>query len=253
MPLRFAVQSITWGRASLGSMLDEIRAAGYEGVELFQNPQTLGGASVIEKAFHDSGLQLVGVASGSFDERCRLVREWAEIRNLSVSHPSVPYVYVDEWRDSDLRFVDRLNEGFRIGLHPHMYKPVQTVQEAKSLLKEHKKLGFIPDTAHLQIAGDDPAAAIRDPELSARLTAIHLKDWNDDVGRSFQFYARGFCELGEGDVPLQPVLQEILDSQFSGWLVVEQDSSTAPRESAALSLEWLKATLLRLQTVEAAT
>ncbi len=248
MSLRYAVQSITWGRAPLDSMLREIKEAGYEGVELFQSPKSLGGTANIVDAFDHYALQLVGVASGSFADRCQLVREWATNRNLPLGHLSVPYVYVDEWRDSDERFEKALNEGFRIGLHPHMYKPVQTVKEAKAILDDpkHRQLGFIPDTAHLQIAGDDVAAAIR--ELSSRLTSIHLKDWKEDVGRSFQFYARGFCELGNGDVDLVPVLSEILKCRFSGWLVIEQDSSPEPCASTSRSLQWLKKMLSTLSS-----
>jgi inosose dehydratase len=237
MSWKYAVHSIAWGDSPLETILAEAGSAGYSGVELFQHPDELGGAAEIIRAFNASRLQLVGIASGSFDDRCRLVRELARERHLKVGDPSLPYVYADEWRENDRRFRDALDEGFRIGLHPHMYKPVQTLQEAEAILRDHPRLGFLPDTAHLSIAGDDPARAIA--RHADRLLGVHLKDWQEDVGRSYQFYARGFCELGDGDVDLGKVLKAIPEGRYSGWLVVEQDSTTNPFGSVKKSLQWL--------------
>jgi sugar phosphate isomerase/epimerase len=75
------------------------------------------------------------------------------------------------------------------------------------------------------------------------MDAIHLKDWREDVGRSYQFYARGFCELGDGDIPLEDVLNVLLQSGFSGWIVVELDWTSDPPASASKSLRWLQARL----------
>lgn len=238
MSWKFAVHSIAWKRRPLDEILREIKSAGYSGVELFQHPKELGGARAIVEAFAKSGLHLVGIATGSFGERCNLVREIASIRAVPVDDPTLPYIYVDEWRDDDHRFTDALDEGLRLGLHPHMYKPVQTMHEAERILNANPRLGFLPDTAHLQIAGDDPADAIR--KYASRLVAVHLKAWREDVGRSYHFYARGFCELGEGNVDLvERTLDALLKVRFAGWLVVEQDLTTHPAASAVRSLEWL--------------
>jgi hypothetical protein len=67
------------------------------------------------------------------------------------------------------------------------------------------------------------------------------------VGRSYHFYARGFCELGEGDVDLESVLTSIdaldLFSPIKAedrWLVVEQGSTADPLTSAKRSYTWLQ-------------
>jgi sugar phosphate isomerase/epimerase len=238
MGWKFAVHSIAWGNQPLEAILKDAKRAGYSGIELFQHPDELGGAEVIERAFTESGITLVGVAAGSFDERCRLVRDIAILRGVALDDPSLPYVYCDEWRESDRRFAQAVEEGFTIALHPHMFKPVQTLQEAEEILKSHPSVRFLPDTAHLQIAGDVPAAAI--DSHASRLIGVHLKSWREDVGRSYQFYARGFCGLGEGDVDLEGVLDAMLRNNFTGWLVVEHDSTTNPLESATRSVAWLK-------------
>lgn len=246
MPWKFAVQSIAWDRLPLATILRDAKAAGYSGVELFQHPDDLGGAAAIDAALERAEMHLVGVTCGSFDERCALVRQLAKLRGLDIGDPSMPYVYTDEWRESAPRFRDALAEGFRIALHPHMYKPVQTMAEARAILARHAKLSFLPDTAHLKIAGDDAIAAV--VEYFARIEAIHLKDWREDVGRSYQFYARGFCEMGEGDVDLAGVLdaafreadrERLKDRDPLRWLVIEQDRTPDPFASAKRSFNWL--------------
>jgi sugar phosphate isomerase/epimerase len=234
---RYAVHSISWGHAPLKSLLEDAKTAGYTGVELFQHPRELGGAKPVLEEFLRFGLTLIGVTAGAFEERCEFVKEYAALLGVDVGDRKVPYIYVDEWRDEDLRFRDALNAGFRLAIHPHMYKPVQTLREAAALLDRYAALRFLPDTAHLTIAGDNPVEAV--DAFSQRIDAIHLKDWREDVGRSYQFYGRGFCELGDGDVDLEEVLGMLLRRNFNGWLVVEQDSTQDPFSSAKRSIDWL--------------
>jgi sugar phosphate isomerase/epimerase len=54
-----------------------------------------------------------------------------------------------------------------------------------------------------------------------------------------------FCELGEGDVNLKTVVQEIASTGYSGWAVVEQDVDTRneevrPLESAIRNRQYLR-------------
>ena len=234
---KYAVHTISWGSESLDTIVREVKAAGYAGAELFQHPQELGGAGAIERAFRTHGVALVGIAAGSFHERCRLVGEIAAIRGVPLSDPNLPYVYCDEWRE-EASFKEAVAAGLRVALHPHMYRPVQNLQEAELFLANNPALLFLPDTAHLQVAGHDPALAIR--RFAGRLAAVHLKSWREDVGRSFHFYARGFCELGRGDVDVYAVLEELCRQMFAGWLVVELDSTSTPLRSAESSLAWLR-------------
>lgn len=196
----------------------------------------MGGPRKIFDAFQANSVQLIGVSAGSFDERYRFVREYARLLNRPVSDQKVPYVYLDEWAGDQC--VAALDEGFRLALHPHMYKEIQTLREAEELLAKFEKLWFLPDTGHLYIAGDDPAAAIE--RQARRIEAVHLKDWQQNVGRSYQFYARGFCELGKGDIKLEPVLDKLVRKARHVWLIVEQDCTSDPVKSGNESLQWLR-------------
>ena len=238
MRWKYAVHTISWGNRPLEAIARDVKEAGFAGAELFQHPSELGGAHAIESAFRKEGVELVGIAAGSFRERCDFVREIAAIRGTTLSDPNLPYVYCDDWRDDLPQFKDAVAGGLRVALHPHMYKPVQNLQEAEAILEQNRSLLFLPDTAHLRVAGHDPVLAIR--KFASRLAGVHLKSWREDVGRSFHFYARGFCELGQGDVDVHAVLEELMRLDFAGWLIVELDLTNTPTQSARTSLNWLR-------------
>lgn len=234
--MRLAIHSISWGEdVDLNRLLSDVTAAGYSGIELFQHPDVLGSPQRVFKAFQDYGLHLLGLSGGALEERTAFIREYAELLGRPVSHTDVPYVYFDDKMDDTVE--EMLNQGFRIALHPHMYKPVQTLDEAERLLRKYRELRFLPDTAHLTIAGDDPVKSIE--RWVPRIDAVHMKDWQENVGRSYQFYARGFCELGTGDIDLERVLDVLIRKAFRIWLVVEQDWTMQPLDSAKRSHDWL--------------
>lgn len=227
------------------TVLREVRQAGFSGIELFQHPCGEGGAARVYRELEQHNLKCIGISSGSFEQRCAFAREYSALVRQEHPDGEIPYVYVDDWREGDRRFTDAVSEGLRLAIHPHMYKPVQTLKEAETLLDKYPEILFLPDSAHMTIAGDDPVAAIR--QHTKRIDAVHLKDWRENVGRSYQFYARGFCELGHGDVRLEGVLNSLLHMGFSGWIVVELDWTTNPLASARQSMQWLQARLSRGQ------
>ena len=233
--MKYAAHSIAWGHdADIRQIASDIRGAGYQGVELFQHPaRTLKGAKKVFDTLAEFELQLIGVSGGSFSERCLFVQDYIRELGQDRSSHTTPYVYIDEWREPE--FPVSLGEGLPLALHPHMFKMIQTMSEAEALLNRYPRLRLLPDTAHLTIAGDNPVSAIQNNQH--RLAGIHFKDWHSNVGRSYQFYSRGFCPLGEGDIDLIKVLAVL--HHFDGWLVVEQDTSQNPRRSIETSLAWL--------------
>jgi sugar phosphate isomerase/epimerase len=245
--MRYAIHTISWGaNATFSKMVTEIVDAGYSGLELFQDPSSklIGGAGNVYETLQSVGkahlgkpVQLVGICSGTFEERLRFVKDFAKLNKVHVSDPSMPYIYFDEAMNK--RVEASINEGYRIALHPHMYTPVQTFAEADDLLRRHPRLLFLPDTAHMRIAGDDAAIAIE--QYFQRLAGVHMKNWYENVGRSYQFYARGFCELDQdGNVDLERVLNALLRKAPQTWLIVEQDRPANPFESARRSRDWLR-------------
>lgn len=234
---RLAVHTISWGsEPDLLQMADEIASTGYSGVEIFQDPSLIGGIDQVIKVFAAHGLEVIGICGGTFVDRVNFVDGFANANKKYIGDETLPYIYLDERIDHEV--AAKIEKGYRVALHPHMYKPVQTLAEAEVLLKKFTKLLLLPDTAHLYIAGDDPVDAVR--RFSNRLAAIHLKNWKRNVGLSYQFYGRGFCELNEGDIELENVLNAShLPIQNGLWIVVEHDKPTDRVSSALKSLSWL--------------
>jgi inosose dehydratase len=252
--MRVGIQTISWGPRprSIETMLGEAKRAGYEGVELMQDLGVLGEPEHLLAALKKHDLTLLGFSGGSVEERIDYVRKMKRLMGTSPppfgfgiqlylgKETTRPYVYVDEWREDYhaplLRQTDVV-----LALHPHMFKTVQTANEAARVLNAHSELRFLPDTAHLTVAGDDPVRII---ELNfSRLAAVHLKDWTAEFGRAYQFYARGFTHLGMGAVPVKEVVGMLGKKKYVGWLVVEQDWAASPFDSAQASRVWLQATI----------
>lgn len=137
------------------------------------------------------------------------------------------------WRrlaDGVARAVERSRaHGFEPTFHPHTATYVEAPWEIERLL-ELTEVGVLLDTGHLLLGGGDPLSALRD--WSARINHVHVKDVRLDVldgvvaerADMIEAWRRGvFCRLGGGDVDLVAFLSALRASDYTGWLVVEQD------------------------------
>jgi len=174
---------------------------------------------------------------------------------------------VDELHDgmSDLqwegaaRILSRIAADCRaIGLsavfHHHAGTFIETPKEVARLCAstDPDLLGLCLDTGHYLFGGGDPVEAVR--LYGSRIRHLHLKDVRrsvlsrvrqDRVGFLEAVRRCVFSELGEGDVDLKTVINEIANTGYSGWAVVEQDVDTRnvdviPLESAIRSRQYLK-------------
>ncbi len=96
-------------------------------------------------------------------------------------------------------------------------------------------IGLTLDTGHLLLGGGEPTEALS--EWAGRINHLHLKDADRRVveevvrnGRDMRavWTDRAFVPLGDGDLDLVEVMNRVLDSDFTGWLVVEQDVVPSP-------------------------
>lgn len=234
--MKVGVQTIIWGPrpADFCAMCDSIRDAGYLGVEVFQRPEVLGSIEKLLRVLEDRDLELIGLAGGSLKQRMEFCGDY---------RPG--YLYVENWNDSESR--EAIRKGFTLALHPHLYTQIHRAEDARQLLLAHPELKFLPDTAHLSVAHDDPVAVIC--ENYDRIIAVHFKDWVSDFGRSPHRYARGFVELGQGQIDIAAVLRELKARSFEGWIIAEQDySRTTPEDSISKSAAWLVSQQLELRS-----
>jgi signal transduction histidine kinase/sugar phosphate isomerase/epimerase len=225
--MKVACQTILWGTQFDDplTVFQTIYELGFEGIEIAQPPSVLPEPSELRAIFEAFGLEFVGFYGGSLANRIDYCQDFRP-----------KYLAIEDWDDVGCKRA--LREGFTLALHPHAYKRNHCIETASILLRDHLELKFLPDTAHLFLARDNPAKAIE--SYAPRLAAIHFKDWTPKYGRSFHRYARGFVELGNGIINLENILQSLRKIEFNGWLVVEQDSSAySPRTSTETSTQWL--------------
>jgi inosose dehydratase len=151
---------------------------------------------------------------------------------------------------------DRANAwGHPVSFHPHSATFVETPAEVDRLVasSDPERIGICLDVGHYLVGGGDPVTAIRD--LGDRVNHVHLKDVDAAVvarlqageldGLGHAIHERLFTELGAGVLDLDGVIEALVERDYAGWLIVEQDSTWSPSsESAAIGRRVL-ATVLR--------
>jgi inosose dehydratase len=139
--------------------------------------------------------------------------------------------------------------GIPVGYHNHMNNLGERPEEVRQIVDaaDMRYVKLQLDTAHYQMGGGDPVAAIR--EYRDRLLFLHIKDLETpvpgatgDLSRSYRF-----VELGRGKVDLKGVFGALDAIGFRGWAVVEldrvPDNARTPKESAIICRDYLEKTL----------
>jgi signal transduction histidine kinase/sugar phosphate isomerase/epimerase len=228
--VNFAAHTIIYGDdvADWSEVLGEIASIGYEGIELFQTYNKIGDPAAFDDLLDKYHLALIGLSGGSFQDRCKLA---------TVLRHKPTYLYLDNPIEMPQ---DCSSLPGCVAVHPHLYMPVANAHTAEAILAKGFK--FLPDVAHLFLSGETTSELLIDVirRNLKHVIAIHFKDWTPQYGWARATYARGFTELGKGNLPLKEVWAWVRSS-FTGWIVVEQDTTErSPSESLAESLYWLE-------------
>jgi inosose dehydratase len=140
--------------------------------------------------------------------------------------------------------------GVRLAVHPHAGSYVETRGELEELLRltDERALGLCVDAGHLVYGGADPVEVVE--TYGPRVWYVHIKDVNPDVlvlstqnGLGFLRALRSyiFCGLGRGCVDLRRFVDALRNVNFSGWMVIEEDTSPrSPLEAARANRRYLK-------------
>ncbi len=146
----------------------------------------------------------------------------------------------------------REDTGLRTVFHPHCGGYVETAEEIDQLMaRTHASLvGLVLDTGHIMYGGGDPLAVL--DKHRSRVWHVHFKDCDQAVaararreglGYLAAVRAQLFCELGAGEVDFAAVVKKLRETDYNGWIVVEQDvfpGYGTPAESARRSREYLR-------------
>lgn len=238
--------------------MDEMREAGYEGVELGPwgyfpntNPE-------LKNALDTRSLTLVaGTVGGDFlddvsvDEMCKtidgiaaLLKNFPEAKYI-VLLPSMytdletgelvmnPELTEEEW-DRYTKNVQRAADhvaqyGLTGTFHPHVDCHVQTEAQIESLL-EKTDVQLCLDTGHHVYGGGEPISFYK--KHADRIPYIHIKDCDMSVKAKMDqekwSFARAvtediMVEPGKGSIDFAEFHRALTEKAYDGWVVVEQD------------------------------
>jgi inosose dehydratase len=267
--LEFAGTQTGVGFPEGAALADELRRRGLRLAEVYAAlPCSTGGPSAHAETIAADRLTALHAADGDVfvvaldlsPDRERMAGRAA----TSHAPDGIPARLTDDgWRRLGAS-LDRLGDdaaglGHRLAFHPHAGTFIETPEEVDRLLSvtNPASVGLCLDVGHFIVGGGDPIEAIN--RYGPRIVHVHLKDVAEKPlsdlrgGRLDGFRdalrARLFAELGSGVLDLDGVLRALAGRGFSGWLMVEQDTTwRPPSESAAISRSVLDYAIRQLRT-----
>jgi inosose dehydratase len=148
----------------------------------------------------------------------------------------------------------RVNEeGLKFGVHAHMWSQFENRHEIDYIMAntDPKKVMFVLDTRHINMAGTDPVELSR--ALGRRVLEYHLKDTKTEwrggakqrVDQPDLMKDPPFFPLGHGGVDFLGLKAHLDKIGWQGFMVVQLDSSPdqPPKEAARQSAEYIQKTL----------
>ena len=262
MTFRLAYHAITWGpEPNVAGMLSEIRQAGYEGLELFQDEEALGPAKRLKSMLAEVGLipvALTGVAHIIGPEAANAVQATKERIDYAAALGARYYVVVPPFLQREQVEADHIREfaanldllsnyarphNLEPTVHHHMKTLIETADDCARLIELSPESLLTFDSAHCAVAGDDCAHMLR--RFSRYIDYVHLKDYNAPLPAGSDWDSADFAELGRGTgaIDFAAILQELGAIGYEGWLTVELDGKAAkrpPYQSAQISREYLR-------------
>ena len=126
------------------------------------------------------------------------------------------------------------DHGVALAYHHHMGTVIQSEEEVDRMLADtNGDVGLLLDTGHLTVAGGDPLRAAK--KHAARIVHVHCKDVRkekmqsafNDLSFLDAVLADVFAVPGDGSIDFAPILKNLSQTGYSGWLVVEADQDPA--------------------------
>ena len=263
--IKFGYAAITWNGDDLKA-IEEVSAIGFKGIQL-RSPiiEKFGDKpAALKELLAKHRLTMVALSSGNV--RIDPAVEKEEIEKHTANAKFVRdvgglYLQVTDERPkraivpADFERMGKLlteigkrtaDLGIPLGYHNHMNNLGERPEEVRAVLAaaDPKVVKLELDTAHYQMGGGDPIAAVK--EYRDRLLFLHIKDLETpvpgatgDLSRSYRF-----VELGRGKVNLKGVFDALNAVSFKGWAVVEldrvPDDARTPKESAVIAKQYIE-------------
>lgn len=245
-------------KADLPVTLKAVAAAGYRQVEPYDAP----GANALEMIQVAKDLGMAANSShfaweSVTDPDKPGVAPFAEVlqkaKDAGLTHLVIPYIHVETRKTADdyKRVAERCNAGaalakeagIQLAYHNHQFE-FQPLEGGKSgydvFMDEFSpEMKFELDVFWVKVGGLDPVELLG--KLKGRVSQIHLKDLKEGLAlpEFGGLPADAFKELGQGIIPMEPVIEAAALAGVAH-AHVEQDQSPDPLKSIGMSMEYLK-------------
>jgi inosose dehydratase len=253
---------VTWkGKSSWPEILQDVDAAGFDGVEPFTakflNDEAMDQLEQLLSSKYKN-LRMSSVYwGGPFNvpsEHDRLVKESHRILGYLKRFKSERLTFgpprpdVDDEKVAIANTAKIANEIGKISLeeyniktdiHPHVGSLFENPRQVDMLmdLTDPKYFNLAPDTAQVWMGGGDPVALFE--KYKHRIIYMHYKDIRG-YNRSLKGYQDNVIELGRGVIDF-PALHRILKSvNYKGWITIDLDNARiSPLESSKVEKEYI--------------
>ncbi|MEK5325993.1 sugar phosphate isomerase/epimerase family protein [Aeribacillus sp. FSL M8-0254] len=228
--------------------LKDIAASGYKGFEIFDGNlmQYVDRKKDFQALMNEYSLDFVAVyTGGNFifpdileEEMLKIEKVAAFASELGANHLVVGggAVRSNGILENDyIHLANALNKVVEIAqkydlipsYHPHLGTIVESPAQLDKLMPL-TTINLCPDTAHLEAGGGDPIEIIK--KYSSRIKYVHFKDY--DNGQ--------FLPLGKGHQNFKEMTRVLKEFNYDGWITIELDSYSDPKQGAEISRNYLK-------------
>ena len=241
-------------------LADALRQRGLRFAELYSAlPADVDGLSPDAEAIARRDLDRLGAAGG---EVLVVALDGSPERDAISGRvdPGAPH-WPHEAFDALARLLDELAaaapDGVRVAFHPHTATWIEAPDEVDSIAErlQGTGAGLCLDVGHYLVGGGDPVEAIG--RFGSLITHLHLKDVDPAIlarlragevdGFGGAVRERIFTELGNGALDVVGIVEGLDRIDFSGWIMVEQDSTwLRPSEAAAIGIRVLRQAIREL-------
>ncbi len=247
-------RQIGWERC-----LDEMKAAGYEGVELGPWGYFPNEGGRLKEELQKRDLKLAaGTAGANYaddasvdamlkfleEQQIPLLKQFDSVRYIDLLVEMYTdlitgkYVMKKELSDEEsgnmFRNINRTaavirEHGYLPTLHPHVDCYIQTEEEIERVL-ENTDVELCLDTGHHVYGGGDPVTFYK--KHHSRIPYLHVKECDLSVKKQMELENWSFaeavtkdimCEPGKGNIDFRKLFDIMKENGFDGWVVVEQD------------------------------
>ena len=267
LPFRFGAETYTWymkdqGRAYAGRLPHMMEIAARAGFAGFSPSHAWMGdhfaADRLERALKDAGLQLAAIAlvlpwnlpeetareRAEADATIALLQRFPGATLCTVQLPEGRHDLATRQDNlvANLNAVSRraAKAGVPASFHPNSphSSTNRTAADYRAILErlDASVTGWTPDVGHIANGGMDPLATMR--QYAPLINLVHYKDWDGQPE---------FALMGQGKVDLVGITQWLLERNYAGWIVCEDEAPLAMEDPDRVALhdgQWVREKLI---------